>query len=46
VQVRGTPTIFINGKQIGLQSPAQLHAAIEDAIKSGGALAVAANTVR
>jgi protein-disulfide isomerase len=33
VQVRGTPTMFLNGKQIGLQSPAQLHAAIEDAVK-------------
>jgi len=34
VQVHGTPTMFLNGKQIGLQSPAQLHAAIEDAVKS------------
>lgn len=34
VQVRGTPTVFLNGKQIGLQSPAQLHAAIEDAVNS------------
>jgi protein-disulfide isomerase len=34
VQVRGTPTMFLNGKQIGLQSPAQLHAAIQDAVKS------------
>jgi protein-disulfide isomerase len=35
VQVRGTPTVFINGKPLpGLRSPEQLHAAIEEAAAS------------
>jgi protein-disulfide isomerase len=36
-QVRGTPTVFINGTPLpGLRSPEQLHAAIEEAIRAGG----------
>jgi protein-disulfide isomerase len=46
VQVRGTPTMFLNGKQIGLQSPAQLHAAIEDAVNGSSKPVVAQTTVR
>ena len=33
VQVHGTPTLFVNGARINLQSPAQLHAAIAEAVK-------------
>jgi protein-disulfide isomerase len=39
-QVRGTPTVFLNGKPLPvLQSAAQLHAAIEEALRAvkGGA---------
>ena len=38
VQVRGTPTVFINGNPLpGLRSPEQLHGAIEEAVKVGAA---------
>jgi protein-disulfide isomerase len=34
-QVRGTPTVFINGTMLpGLRSPADLHAAIEQAVRT------------
>jgi len=39
VQVRGTPTVFINGKLLpGLRSPDQLHAAVEEAAVAGKAV--------
>ena len=42
VQVRGTPTLFVNGARVNLQSPAQLHAAIAEAVNNRG-VQVAAN---
>lgn len=42
IQVRGTPTVFINGKLLpGLRSPEQLHAAIEEAASAGKTLRTA-----
>jgi len=42
IQVRGTPTVFINGKLLpGLRSPEQLHAAIQEAASAGKAVQAA-----
>ena len=47
LNLKGTPTLFVNGVELeGLPTRAQIHAAVEKALKQGGAAAATARAPR